>query len=284
MTRDEIGQQIVRFRDWLNQNQVATEGSRLDDIITAAQQVLAAEDARAYLAGLSREERGRLVESYFDAYSFVLIFLQMSTLDPRVLPRQLLKDAILGPADPADEVPGNETVNARNYMFELELASKFMASGHRVISFDDIVVDISGVRINIQCKRIQGIQNLRGTFARAVQQVQARIPDTAQYGVVAISLDRVVGTTTRACFVPQPPDLTTVTRRMIEPYHNDLLECLRTTLAPRILGGMLDLKCFGIAADNAQPVLSRQSACAPLDASLGALRPESELFKLLIKE
>ena len=157
-----------------------------------------------------------------------------------------------------------------------------MAMGHRLIGFDDVTLEVANMRINVQCKRISRIENFNSAFARGVEQIQESIPDKADYGVVAISMDRVAQTTTKAFAVNDRLELERIARDILVSYQVNLKSCLRTVLDIRIIAGMLDLKCFGFSKSESQPTMARQSAFALLDSKGQLLAPESKLVKMLI--
>ncbi|MBU0678603.1 MAG: hypothetical protein KJ626_10855 [Verrucomicrobia bacterium] len=280
MERDQIVAELGEFRDWLEAEHVRTQESRIPKILSIVRGPMEAADPQDFVRKLSLDDKRKLAACFFDAFLFSMIYRQMCRLPSNRLPRAPLREAIKGPLDPADEVVGEESVNARNHMYELELASRFMAAGHQIVAFDDVVVEIQGVKISVQCKRLGNLRNFACSFTQAVNQIRKRIPDAAQYGVVAICLDKVIEASSLIYFPESPEALTATTRGLLSPHHRRLEDCLQDTRDTCVLGGMLDLKCFGIVPRNSQPMLSRQSACARRDPRC----PESELFRIMIEE
>lgn len=283
MTNAELATGMVLFRDWLETKDISTDGSRLETIIDFTSALSDTATASEYVQTLAPRERDLAVECYFDAFSFVMMYRTLSRLRSDQIPRSSLRKAIQGPVDPSDEVPGSDNVTPRSHMFELELACRYIEAGLNVVGYDDILIDINGVRVSIQCKRIHSQESFASSFRKAVLQIQKRIPAVAAYGVVCISVDRVAGTTNRIVLVPPGRDLVSMARRLLRPFQPLLMSSLRDTLDIRILGGMVDLKCFGAGMDSGRHMLARQSACARLDASIDLLAPERGLFDMLVE-
>ena len=277
-TSTGILRDIADFETWLEDNRIPVNRTRVEEISKAL-----IDHTPETVARLPASDAIKLTAYLFDAFTFSLIYRQLRLMDHHSLPRKLIADAIEGPSNPADERPGHHTVNARNRLFELELACRFMAHGHAVEGFDDIILRVNGAKVNIQCKRISKPDTFVRNCEMAIGQLGKRLPLIADYGVVAVSLDMAIGMTTRLHFPSSPEELVTTTRMYLKAYHAPLQRCFADCVDTRIIGGMVDLKCLGITPSPRQFVMTRQSASAHLDAGTSLLHPERQIFQALIE-
>jgi hypothetical protein len=130
--------------------------------------------------------------SFTEAIEFLDVHAAFRRETPAGL-RRRLRDALQGPADPADESPASN--HARNVMFELNLASRLRSQGLPVglPENPDVRTDYRGVPIFIQCKRPFRETTVRTNIDDAGRQLTrdlAGATDQRVIGVIAISASR----------------------------------------------------------------------------------------------
>lgn len=166
-------------------SRIAQLNSLMDDLRAGEDkmtiQAMLATDLRRYLVALAESQE----------IAGILPFLRSGPggqLAPRV--RALLR----GPELPSDEDKASN--QARNVQFELWLAAKLWRTGVPVeLEEPDLRCKIGGVTILFACKRLFSVRKLNKRINEATQQLReslARCPETTSWGVIAISLSRVL--------------------------------------------------------------------------------------------
>jgi|AGTN01.1.fsa_nt_gi hypothetical protein len=110
-------------------------------------------DKNKYYDEISKIQYSMDRQRAYDAKVLLEIYDMLSKFDDHRLPRQKLKNIINLP-DIAEETTTNGTINGRNTLFELEIASALFKCGFKIIDFDDVTIDFYGEKINFQCKRL----------------------------------------------------------------------------------------------------------------------------------
>lgn len=77
-------------------------------------------------------------------------------------------------------------------MFQLELASKFLAKGFNVINFDDIQFQYNNRIYLIECKRLLSKRNVVHNINKAYDQLTQKITNDNEYGIIALSIDKLL--------------------------------------------------------------------------------------------
>ena len=260
---------VAKFRDfmaWLEGARISVRGTRIEgiwSIISAfpAESVLARRDIRESPGAANWDSLQRIC--LCDAFTFVKIHEQLCCMGSHNIPFQAIRDAIRGPLDPSDEVPGSGSEHARNRQFELELASILAAGGHEVVRFDDVVLKVQGMLVGIQCKRVQKLRNLDSNFDGAVKQILARVPRKCDFGVVAVALDVIEGTHAFQAVALTGARFARETRDTISLYEHEIRRLLHRTIVPPVIGGVLFLRRFGRIEVMGATMVSRESAFMP---------------------
>ncbi|ATV43310.1 hypothetical protein [Pectobacterium brasiliense] len=113
-----------------------------------------------------------------------------------------------------------ENDQARDFLFELSTASRFLRAGYSVSLTGecDIVVDLpDGTLLFVECKRVKSIKKLAKNIKVAAQQLDKRIKDSGSYkniGMVAVNITDLL---------PEISIHPSDNMQMVISYHRDLV-------------------------------------------------------------
>jgi hypothetical protein len=192
-TFEEVSARLVRARDWFRSIGLSTEGSRLaalEDVVGSLVQDLATQSPEQVLTRWGEKDSYWAVA---DARSFCEIAEQFASLPSHLLPRRKLATILTGPLDPTEENPADASVQARNFLAELELAADLSAKGIPPIGFDDLRVSFQGRDLWFESKRIHSHSQVPNHLAKATSQLTRSLPSPDSRGLIAIVLDRLTG-------------------------------------------------------------------------------------------
>jgi hypothetical protein len=139
----------------------------------------------------------KIIASILEATSFVNIYKAFNDLPDHLVPRNSLKKAMTGSYLSQTEDATTNTNEARNFLFELELAAHLASNGVEILDFDDITFELDDTVWNIQCKRPMYDRNIDGHIEKAVQQginfFDREKSKLVPRGIIAISVDKILG-------------------------------------------------------------------------------------------
>jgi hypothetical protein len=188
-----IGQIIVdikRAREWYEKISILTAGARLEKIDNYAHRILNPVTPGFQPLGIDTT----VEDAYYalsDGSGFGLIAAEMSKLPSNLLPRGTLRDILKGPIAVSDEE--TSTSDSRNKFVELELAANFSSAGFKLVGFDDLKFEFDGCRYIVECKRPYSMGTLDQLIEKAYEQLQKRLVNTTDRGIVAIAGEKVLG-------------------------------------------------------------------------------------------
>ena len=83
---------------------------------------------------------------------------------------------------------------ARNYFFEYKVASRFKRSGFKIIDdpTHDVVVEINGKKLFIECKRFKNYKKMSERIKYAYEIQLAKLEDRSQNGAIFLDFSRIV--------------------------------------------------------------------------------------------
>ena len=189
----ELFNQLTKAKVWFSSIGLPTEENRFELILANVDLVLKHWDKPTLNDVLRDHQMHDLWISLLDAGTFVLIHQQFKRLKSAQLPRRRLKEALGGPLMPHDESQDGASIQARDALFELELAAFLQACGIQITNFDDIEFVFDGTTVNVQCKRLHSYARLQDNLDKACSQIANRIGNTRKRGLVAIGIDKVIG-------------------------------------------------------------------------------------------
>ena len=180
---------------WLQQNGVDTAGTRFEIIKGYVNEIALHQEQKRTSEIIDRLGNQLIIASLTDAVPFIDIYNSFKGLKSEEIPRTSLKRSVLGSLLVKDE--DAVTNQARNALFELELAALLQSKGIDIVNFDDISFELEKAIWNIQCKRPMSIKSLGSNIQEAISQSQKFFdkcePSLDCRAIVAISLDKVLG-------------------------------------------------------------------------------------------
>jgi hypothetical protein len=133
----------------------------------------------------------RYVISLTESFELVLTLPYLKTVDPKIA-RQKLKKVLAGPFLPTDEDQNSN--EARNLLFELNLASKLAATGlePKIGESADIEVVVQEKQLLIECKRPLTQSGVIKCIKDARDQINSRLQKKppGSRGVIALSMSK----------------------------------------------------------------------------------------------
>lgn len=241
----ELFDQLTQAKKWLSLIGIPTEGNRFGSILANVDLVQQHWDKPTLNHVLRDYQMHNLWISLLDAGSFVIIHQQFARLKSAHLPRQRLKEVVAGPLMPHDEGKDGATIQARNALFELELAARLQARGLQITSFDDIEFEFDGINVNVQCKRLHSYAQLQYNLDKACSQIADRIGNTRKRGLVAIGIDKVIGADKTVWEVSDETALIQVSNDIVRTFlRTNEHKFLRIVKTP-LLGIIVDLRYIG---------------------------------------
>jgi len=132
-------------------------------------------------------------ETFSTCMDYISIYQNLSKFDKNHLPKRKIKDSLLGPFLKKDEVGNKGDNHARNILFELEMASLLLGSKIEVEGFEDVKFKFNSYKFYIECKRPLSNNSVKDNMDKAYNQLNNKLKDEKDRGIIAISLDNVIG-------------------------------------------------------------------------------------------
>lgn len=134
-----------------------------------------------------------IIETFSTCMDYISIYSNLSKFDKNHLPKRKIRNSLGGPFLNKDEVGYKGDNYARNISFELEMASLLLRSKVKVEGFDDVKFAFNSHKFYIECKRPLSNNNIRDNMNKAYNQLKDKLQDEKDRGIIAISLDNVIG-------------------------------------------------------------------------------------------
>lgn len=176
---------------WLKSLNIPTSNSRLSEIIGYIDSLNSHYNNQTLPSLIEEVGNEKLWFALLESRAFITIHEAFLGLNQSRLPKKKLEEILKGPFLPTDEKPGDANVNARNCLFELELAARMKSSGFNVTGFDDIEFDYSNNKFNIQCKRLFSVRNMSYNINRAYEQLGGKLNNNAGKGIIALAIEKI---------------------------------------------------------------------------------------------
>jgi hypothetical protein len=180
----------TQFLDWLHKRNIRTQGTRIENLFSNLELISNAHSSKRIeiINHLSEEE---YKFTFLESYSLFSIYDQFHNYPINFISNKKLKEIIAGPYLPADEESGSKDVNARNILFELELAAFIHRYGIKIIGFDDLVFEFEAKKLFVECKRIISDKGLKSNLEKAISQLEYKVNEKDNYGLIALSMDKL---------------------------------------------------------------------------------------------
>lgn len=142
------------------------------------------------------------VQAFVEAFEFYLIheaFGGGSVVDDFL--KQKLAQTLSGPSSPLLENQKNSV--GRNIMFELALAAEWKMRNMSVeMGEPDISLDLDKSAFLVECKRPLSEHSVRANIKDAAQQLATKLSNQDSFGIIAISLTRLINPGNIASLAP----------------------------------------------------------------------------------
>src|SRR4030042_5669869 len=273
---EELAHQLAQAKKWLASIPIPTEENRFGSIVSNVNLIQQYWNKTALDEVLHSHEMQDLWISLLDADSFVTIYKQFSKLKSHQLPRQRLKEIVSGPLMPHDETKDGSSIQARNAIYELELAAALQERGVPITRFDDIEFEFDGINVNVQCKRLHSNSQLQYNLERACSQIATRIGSTGKWGLVAIGIDKVSGADKTVWEVPHEAVLIAHASNIVKNFLFSAYRLLRKCVN-QVLGIIVHLRYIGRIKNSEDDLLTRGKETALL-FSAAAERQLGDIF------
>jgi len=238
---------LLKVESWLNSKGILTKDTRFEKIkgnVKAIHDSFVGNSLDSLIAEKGIEE---LWLSLLESTPFESIYKAFKDLKDHEIPRRKLRDTLSGPFLPTEEKSGTETVNSRNYLFELELASKLKNKGINVNGFDDVKFTFESVDFTIECKRIFSDKTVRTNIEKAYEQLKERMnANEKKRGIIALSIEKIFQTD-HLYFSATEAEVGTRINNYIDSFiKQNKQHFLRTILDIRIIGFFIIQKFIAI--------------------------------------
>jgi hypothetical protein len=190
----DVLKKFNEIEKWLNSLGISTKNKRFEKMkhaaeLLAIEQENLAEGKKYDFKKLGREKTNLA----YEIFPFLEIYESFNTSTDNDF-ISALKHVVDGPEYSSQE---NASTNVhRNHLFELRLAAKLASKGIKVKQFEDIVFDLDGYEIAIQCKRPM----FENTLFKNVEEAQRQLQNnnnldkvTRVRGIIALSVDKMIG-------------------------------------------------------------------------------------------
>ena len=185
-----------------------------------------------------------------DADAFISVHQQFKTLSDNQLPRRRLREALNGPLLVEEEGMDGASIHGRDALFEMHLAARMKARGLNVTGFDDIQFEFLGVPVNVQCKRIKGENAVKRNYKKACSQLTERIKENNGRGLIALSVEKLLGTEEDEWVLPDKRSLVQQAKTTMDNFIRFYEKEWLSTIDIRVLGVIIDFKYKGVVADH----------------------------------
>jgi hypothetical protein len=162
-------EELEEFRQWTESRGLRIASTRLREYIASFRTY----KAIGRFGDLSREEADRCVFLIREMGELIWVYDGLKLAQPPGV-LAVLEKALGGAAIAREE---NATAPARNFLYELRIASFFLQAGFHVdLSTDsDLCISLSRGKLHVECKRISSLKKARIRSKEALKQLRRRI-------------------------------------------------------------------------------------------------------------
>ncbi|MEY0835832.1 hypothetical protein AB7238_06315 [Providencia alcalifaciens] len=113
--------------------------------------------------------------------------------------------------------------SARDYAFELKIASRFKRAGFSIINDNshDVVVENDSTRLFIECKRPRKCETLIDLIRYAFDKQLADVTDKSEQGVICVDLSNIIYNEIIDTFKPNDDGIFFLTSQQLTKYRDD---------------------------------------------------------------
>ncbi len=199
LTYSEMKASLDKTKEWLHHKRINVANSRFAEISTNLDLLCLRHEQQQIPELLSTLGSEIVIATLKETMPFIQIYEQFNSLKPHEsIPFFKLKKVIGGSFLPKHE--DAVTNEARNILFELELAALLKLRGLKIVGFDDIAVELGDATCGIQCKRPMTSKTLPRNIDEALRQLQVGFnasENDEKMGIIALSVDKILDMNTR---------------------------------------------------------------------------------------
>ena len=224
-------------------------------------------DARARLEASTPEERHEWLVALSESLELATI---TALLERYELPgvREKLRFALKGPSLPEKERPGSGSNQARDFLFELDMAAKLSQAGFHPALGErpDLSCDVDGTTLFFECKRPSSPKRVDERLKEARKQLRTGLRQAlpGKYGVIAMSLSKIYQPGDKLLIGPREEDLRNGLARDL----GGLAESTRPTWAlwngKDVVGILFHIVTVAVSRDEDRVFLGQQLTACPL--------------------
>lgn len=192
-TYKELLKDMNKVQKWLNSIDIKTEGTRFEGAKNNCMIIMSYYENNNIDSINKVMKYEEINETFSTCMDYISIYRNLSKFDKNHLPKRKIKDSLLGPFLKKDEVGNKGDNHARNILFELEMASLLLGSKIEVEGFEDVKFKFNSYKFYIECKRPLSNNSVKDNMDKAYNQLNNRLKDEKDRGIIAISLDKVIG-------------------------------------------------------------------------------------------
>lgn len=189
------------------------------------------------LIRLMNTYKDRACSGFLDKFKHVMLGLK------------LRKDSVSASQDPA-----------RDYAFELSVASRFLKGGFSVdlTNVADLVVDVNGKKLFVECKRVRSEKKLIKRVKSANSQIKSRLRGEVSKkpgGLVALDLTDIINPNSSIVMCRDTEEFYRSSVDTIHEYVMKNSEILKSKHSSRCLGALCEKTSIGFLIGGNEPVI-----------------------------
>ncbi|MBC8527260.1 MAG: hypothetical protein H8D22_10510 [Candidatus Cloacimonetes bacterium] len=182
---------VEEFGQWLVGVGVKTHDTRFSEMIDILRIIVQHYKDENMPELFEKYDEATLYVVLTEATAFVRIFFAFKKTKSHKLPRTKFKEMLKGPLLPWNESPDQANIQARNTLFELEMAALFKSAGLKISSYDDVEFRFKKKTFNVQCKRIHSPNMISENVSGAATQITRRMQGSNTKGLICICIDKL---------------------------------------------------------------------------------------------
>jgi len=233
--------ELQAARAWMHRKRIQTDNTRFDKIYEDIN-LLCDRYSEGDIQKLSHEQIDSCLTSLLDADAYVTIHQAFSDLKDHKIPLRRIRESLHGPFKVNDEETSGSSIHGRDSLFELHFAARIKLRGIDLTGFDDISFVFQGVTFNVQCKRIHSLNRILKNFHDACRQVTARSKTDLERGLIAFSIEKILGTEKDGWGVPDERYLRDLAKEEMDSFVKAHYRSWYGSVDTRILGVIVNFE------------------------------------------
>lgn len=191
---EKFFEELCETEKWLNSLGARTINNRFEEIkvyiqILVEEYIKFKKNNKNCLSTLGDE----VEYAGYEGDSLIAIKNCFNKLDKQKIPIKKIKKILNGPFKPTDENSLISNTEARDLLFELNLAVHLNKYGINITGYEDVNFNIDKYEVSIQCKRPSSDNGIKEAIEKAYSQLieNNEIDGKNKLGIVAISLEKL---------------------------------------------------------------------------------------------